>query len=150
MFKGARVEAGEYFDEIMKKDAGGVFEGLGIDDYEGVKETVNGDGLQIRMNCRQCNKQHDVTLEWQELFLVASNTPGRSPILPNGWAYSQNNGKVYPANIPCSKCGQPLCPQVTPDEARERVNQGVSQGLIPPQSIQQWGQQVALYRQQHG
>jgi len=149
MFKGSRVEEADYFDDVLTKDAGGVFEGLGIDDYESVRESVSADGLKISMNCRKCNKPRDVTLDWQELFLVGSNGPGLTLLKPNGWEYSQNNGKLYPATVQCS-CGGPLCPQITPDEARERVNQAVQQGLVSRQSLQQWGNQVALYRQQHG
>ena len=149
MFKGSRDAGVDYFDDVLTKDAGGVFEGLGIDDYESVKESVNTDGLKISMNCRTCNKPREVTLDWQELFLVGSNGPGLALLKPTGWEYSQNNGKLYPATVQCS-CGGPLCPQITPDEARERVNQAVQQGLVSRQSLQQWGNQVALYRQQHG
>ncbi len=56
---------------------------------------------------------------------------------------------LYPANVPCN-CGAPLCPQITPDEARERVNQAVQQGLVSRPALQQWANQVTQYRQQHG
>jgi len=149
MFKGSRDAGVDYFDDVLTKDAGGVFEGLGLDDYEGVRETVNADGLKISMNCRKCNKPREVTLDWQELFLVGSNGPGFALLKPDGWEYSQNNGKLYPASVRCN-CGEPLCPQITPDEARERVNQAVQQGLVARGALQQWGQQVALYRQRNG
>jgi len=149
MFKGARVQGGDYFDDKLTEDAGGVFAGLGIDDYEGVKEQVSPDGLTIRMNCRACNKPREVTLDWKELTIVGSNGPGKSLVMPPGWDYSRNNAKLYPANIPCN-CGAALCPQITPDEAKQRVVDAVSQGLVQPAQVQAWVQQVDLYRQQGG
>jgi hypothetical protein len=150
MHKGARVNGGDYFDDIAQREDAGVFGGLGVEDYEGIKESISPDGLVIRMNCRVCGKQHDVTLEWEELFVVGSNGPGLSPMMPPGWTYSENNAKLYPTNIPCSKCGDKLCPQVTPDEARERVNDAVQRSMIPQQALAGWRHQVAMYRGRQG
>jgi hypothetical protein len=150
MHKGARVQGADYFDDIGQREDAGVFGGLGVEDYEGIKESIDTDGLVIRMNCRRCNKSHDVTLEWQELFIVGSNGPGLAPMWPPGWAYSENNAKLYPTNIPCSKCQELLCPMVTPDEARERVNDAVARGMIPMQALAAWKHQVAMYRGQRG
>ncbi len=150
MHKGARVNGADYFDDIAQREDAGVFGGLGVEDYEGVKESIDESGLVIRMNCRSCGKQHDVTLEWKELFMVGSNGPGLSPLMPPGWQYSDNNGKLYPANIPCSKCSNLLCPQVTPDEARDRVNDAVSRGMVPIQALAGWKHQVDMYRSQRG
>src|SRR6185295_6904859 len=149
-FKGARVQDAEYFDDVTGRSDGGIYGGQGLEDYEGVKESVSTEGVKIDMNCRRCNKAHQVTLEWQELYLVGSNGPNKSPLLPNGWTYSQNNQTLYPTNVPCSKCGEPLCPHVTPDEARARVNDAASRGLIPAQALAAWGQQAAGYRAQNG
>jgi hypothetical protein len=148
--KGARHEGGDYFDDIVEREDAGVFGGLGVEDYEGVKESIKDDGIQVRMNCRVCGKEHDVTLEWKELFIVGTNGPGVTLVAPPGWTYSDNNGKLYPANIPCSKCHSPLCPMVTPDEARQRVNDAVSRGVVQVGAVQQWSQQVNMYRQQQG
>lgn len=152
MFKGSRDPGVDYFDDVLRKDDAGVFGGLGIEDYDGLKEEISPEGLKIRMNCRSCGKEHDVTLEWQELYIAGTNgLPGASLLLPNGWQYSQNNGKLYPANIKCSKCPDGfLCPQITPDEARARVNDALSQNLIDPNLLAQWKQQVTMYRQQRG
>jgi len=151
VFRGQREQGVDYFDDVTgNNDKAGVFEGAGIDDYEGVKETVSPDGVKVRMNCRKCNQAHEVTLEWQELFVVGSNGPGRSLLTPTGWQYSQNNGTLYPTTVTCRKCREPLCPQVTPDEARSRVNDAVSRSLIPMGAVQQWNDQVTAWRSQAG
>lgn len=151
MFKGARVQGGDYFDDVFRgNDKAGVFEGIGVDDYENVKETVDQDGLQVRMNCRVCNQAANVTLEWMELYIVGSNGQGLSLLVPTGWAYSPNNASLYPANIPCGKCRAPLCPQITPDEARSRVNDALGRGLIDQAQVRQWQAACAGYRQQQG
>jgi hypothetical protein len=149
-FTGARVDGAEYFDDIADRNDAGIYAGAGVDDYEGLKETVGPEGMQITMNCRKCNKQHQVTLEWQELFLVGNNGPGKSPLVPTGWAYSPNNHDLYPKTVRCSKCAEPLCPHVTPQEARDRVNDAASRGLIPREALAQWTGQVNAYRAQNG
>ena len=150
MFKGARIQGGDYFDDIAQRDDAGVFSGLGVEDYESIGEQMSNEGLVIRMNCRACGKQHDVTLEWQELFICGTNVPGAALLKPTGWEYSANNAKLYPNNIPCSKCGQALCPQITPDEARQRVNDAVQRGLVSMQAIATWKNQVDMIRAQRG
>ena len=149
-FRGARVEGGEYFDDILGADAGGIYDGHGLDDYEGMHETVTPQGVRIRMNCRKCGQQHDVTLDWKELYLVGSNGPGKALLKPRGWEYSPNNGSLYPATVLCSKCRDPLCPQVTPDEAQSRVRDAISRNLIPMGEAQLWQNEVAAWRQANG
>ena len=148
--KGARVEGGDYFEDFERgnKESGGILSGLGQDDFEEVQESVASDGLQVKMNCRKCGKQHIVTLEWEELYVVGTNGPGVAPLLPTGWQYSENNGRCYPATIHCSKCGEEgaLCPQVTPDEARDRVNDAVGRGAVQMGQIQMWKQRVDQHR----
>jgi DNA-directed RNA polymerase subunit M/transcription elongation factor TFIIS len=154
LHKGARVHGGDYFDDMASKGGGGIYGGMGVEDYDGIRESISPDGLVVTMNCRNCGKQHEVTLEWYELFIVGANNPGLSLMKPKGWEYSQNNGSLYPAHIKCSKCNEGerslLCPQVTPDEARGHVNSAVSQGLLPVANTQAWGQQVAAYRAANG
>jgi hypothetical protein len=150
MFKGSRIHGGDYFDDIASREDAGVFSGLGVEDYEGIGEQMSDDGLVIRMNCRGCGKQHDVTLEWMELYICGTNMPGASLLKPRGWEYSQNNAKLYPNNIPCSKCSDKLCPQITPDEARQRVNDAVQRGLVPMQALAGWKHQVDMVRGQQG
>jgi hypothetical protein len=149
-FQGSRVDGGEYFDDVTGRDDAGVFHGLGAEDYEGIKETLGPDGLTVTMNCRVCGKAHAVTLEWMELFVVGTNGPQVAPMLPRGWAYSDANGKAYPNHIPCSKCQAKLCPMVTPEEARQHVNDALSRGLVQMGAVQQWQQSANMYRQQGG
>lgn len=150
MFNGARHQGGDYFDDIANREDAGVFGGLGVEDYEGTKESISSDGLEVKMNCRSCGKEHKVTLEWMELYICGTNMPGAALLKPRGWEYSSNNSKLYPMNVPCSKCGERLCPQVTPDEARQRVNDAVSQGLVPMQALAGWKHQVDMVRGQQG
>jgi hypothetical protein len=150
MFSGKRDEGVDYFDDVMKRDDAGIYSGAGHEDYEGIQESVSADGVQILMNCRRCGKRHAVTIEWQELFVVGSNGPGKSLMTPRGWTYSPNNQKLYPMNVPCAKCQEPLCPQFTPDEARSRVNDAAHRGLIPMNLIQQWQAEVNSYRASQG
>jgi len=151
LHKGARVEGADYFDDFgtrQNREGGGILSGLGQDDFESVQETIGGEGLQVKMNCRLCGKQHVVTLEWEELFVVGTNGPGVAPLIPTGWQYSENNGACYPAMINCAKCGEDggLCPMVTPQEARDRVNEAVGRGAIPVGAIQMWKQRVSGFR----
>ena len=146
-YTGSRVDGAEYFDDIVDQhEDAGVFQGLGAEDYEETKETVTADGLKVSMNCRVCGRRHDVTLEWRELYLVGANGPSLPLLKPQGWDYSPNNGKLFPVTVHCAKCSNLLCPQVTPDEARNRVNDAISQGLLPREQAQQWAAQVAQYR----
>lgn len=149
--RGSRVDGGEYFDDILgRNDDAGVFSGLGIDDYENTKETVGQEGLKVQINCRKCNQRHEIVLEWQELFVVGSNGVGKSLLKPNGWEYSENNGKLYPAHVPCKKCREPLCPQVSPDEARQLVNDAISRNLVSMEAVGHWSNQVQAYRARGG
>ncbi len=151
VFRGARVDGAEYFDDITgQNEDAGVFAGLGSDDYENTKETVGNEGLKVQMNCRVCNQRHEIVLEWQELFIVGSNGPGRSLLKPTGWEYSENNAKLYPANVPCKKCNAPICPQVSPDEARQLVNDAVSRNLVSSEAAAHWNQQVQSVRASRG
>jgi len=150
MWNGSRHEGADYFDDVLSKEDAGVFQGGGVEDYEGIKEKMSPDGLVVTMNCRVCGKQHEVTLEWKELFICASNNPGMSLLKPQGWEYSPNNAKLYPAAVPCSKCGAALCPQITPDEARSRVNDAIQRGLVDMATAQVWKQQIDQIRAQRG
>jgi len=150
MYKGNREAGVDYFDDISNRMADGVFAGQGVDDFEGVKEQINADGLEVKLNCRRCGKTAAVTLEWNELYVVGTNGAGKSLLLPPGWQYSPNNSACYPANLPCSKCAAPLCPQVTPDDARKRVEDAVSQGVVSLPQVQQWQASVGQYRRQSG
>lgn len=140
MYKGARHENGDYFDDVMQRQEG-IHAGMGMDDYEGIKEQIGKDGLAIKMSCRVCNREHSVTLEWPELFIVGLNGSDQPLRLPNGWAYSSANAACYP-NLPCAKCGSPLCPMVTPDEARRHMNTAVSRGFVSQQQVGAWKQHI--------
>lgn len=145
MHQGKREAGVDYFDDVLS-ETGGIHEGGGLSDFEDVKEKIVADGLQLQMKCRLCGKAHNVVLEWEELFVVGSNGPGASPLLPANWQYSNNNQDAYTA-IQCSRCHGPgLSPHVTPDEARKIVNQGVSRGFVPPQAVNAWKQRIAMAR----
>lgn len=145
MFRGKREAGVDYFDDVLG-EVGGIHEGIGLDDFEGVREKLVPEGLELFMKCKLCGKDHRVILEWEELFVVGSNTPGLPPILPPGWQYSSVNQDAYNA-MSCGKCRGPgVAPHVTPEEARRLVNQGVSRGLVSPQALQMWKQRVAQAR----
>lgn len=145
MFRGKREQGVDYFDDVLS-ETGGIHEGGGLEDFEGVKEKLVTDGLQLQMKCRLCGKAHNVVLEWEELFVVGSNAVGQPPLLPQNWQYSTNNQDAY-TQIQCSRCHNPgLAPHVTPEEARKIVNQGVSRGLVNPQAVNAWKQRVAMAR----
>lgn len=145
MFRGKREAGVDYFDDVLG-EVGGIHEGTGLNDFEGVKERLVAEGLQLQMKCRLCGKSHNVVLEWEELFVVGSNNPGMAPVLPPNWRYSQNNQDAY-TMLACSRCGgEGLAPHVTPEDARKIVNQGVSRGLVPPQAVNAWKQRVAMAR----
>lgn len=150
IFRGSRHEGGDYFDDMLGDNSqAGVFEGAGgLGGYENIKETLTKDGLRIQMSCRKCNREALVTVEWPELFIIASNGPTVPLIKPRGWAYSQNNGMLYPENVLCTKDGEPLCPQLSPDEARAHVNAAVSRGLISMAQASAWRAEVAQYQAQ--
>jgi RNase P subunit RPR2 len=148
-FRGKREPGIDYFDDFTENnEKAGVFEGTGFDDYEGVKESVSPEGVKVRMSCRKCGQAHELTLEWQELFVVGSNGPGKALLKPRGWEYSENNGALFPTHVFCKKCREPLCPQVTPDEARARVNDAISRNLVPMGQAHQWQAEVASWRGQ--
>ena len=54
------------------------------------------EGLIFRqLACRGCGKLVDITVSWEELFYVAQNGPGKPLMLPEGWAYSDENLDCY-------------------------------------------------------
>ena len=76
MYQGKRIDNAEYFDDQME-GVGGLFEGSqGLTDQEGIKQSISDAGQVVDMNCRLCGKKHKVTLEWEEMYVVGSNTPG--------------------------------------------------------------------------
>lgn len=151
MFRGAREPNVDYFDEFFEADnnpAGqGILKGGGLGQYENLREAMSPEGLNIKMACRKCGKDHMVTLEWEELFVCGANSPDSGLLLPSGWRYSENNGSLYP-ELRCSKCGadEALCPHVTPDECRRHVNAALSRGFIDPRAVQMWKQKIDMYR----
>src|SRR5260221_2529840 len=148
MDKGPRVAGSDYFADVMKRQDG-IFAGLGQDQYEGIRDEMAADGVNVTMSCRKCGKPRIVTLEWKELVIASMNGPNVPLLLPAGWHYSKENGALYPALQCCSERGDThgmLCPMVTPDEARKYVNDAVTAGLLPAGAVQQWAQQISLHR----
>jgi hypothetical protein len=151
MWKGAREQGVDYFDDILENnDKAGILEGGGLDDHDRVREKFTEEGVAVQMNCRMCGQGAVVTLEWMELFIVGTNGAGAPLLLPKGWQYSANNATCY-CQIRCrGRCGGQgyVAPHVTPDEARRHVNAAVNRGMIPPQAIAQWKQGVDMARSQ--
>ena len=155
-FKGKREPGAEYFDDVIDRSGvggmgqAGVLGGIGLDDYDGVQEKVQQDGVEITINCRFCNSKRGIVLEWPELFQVGMNGPGFPPLLPQGWQFSQNNGTAVFIHR-CPGCSQPqgLAVHMTPDEARRHIESAVAAGLVAPQQVAAWRQQIAQLRQQY-
>lgn len=148
-WRGAREQNVDYFDDILgdHKNAG-VFDGMGIDDYDRVQQSIGPEGVKVRMNCRSCNNTMNVLLTWEELYYVGSNGGGKPLVLPAGWFKSEENMDCY-VRLPCGKCGKDhggFAPHFTPDEARGLIQQAANSGFITPQQVAQWKQKIAMYR----
>jgi hypothetical protein len=149
VYKGKRLEDGEYFDDVVDHGSAGILAGAGLADYDSLKESMEQDGLKVELNCRLCNAKRGIILEWPELYWIASNAPGLPVLLPRGWALSPNNGTMF-LQAQCSKCGQPgLAVHVTPEEARRNVKNAVDSGLVSPAIIEQLKRAVLAARSQH-
>lgn len=153
LHKGRREEGVDYFDDFDvpgDREGGGIFTGsLGQAEFESVRNFVDPEnGLGNRMSCRNCGKAAIVWIGWEELYIIGTNGPGVAPLLPQGFQYSENNNDVYPTTSKCLKCGTPVCPHVTPDEAREHVNAATNAGYIPMGAIHQWQQAAQAHRAQ--
>ena len=141
----------DHFEDFLDGDAavregGGILNSHGLDDYEGISTSVVPEGAGVLLNCRNCNKKRKVIVEWQELVVLAENGPGRRPIMPPGWKFSQNNLDAY-VQLNCTKCGQPgFAVHMTPQEAQGHVKSGLAAGLIHPQAVQVIQQRVAHMR----
>lgn len=155
MYKGKRVQDGEYFDDIIQNGGvggrgnAGILASAGLDDYDSVSESVQQDGILIELNCRYCNSKRGIVLEWPEIYQVGANMPGMPPLMPQGWRYSPNNGTAVFIHR-CPSCSHPegLAIHMTPDEGRRHVTSAVDAGIIPKQAIAAWGQHVAKLRGQ--
>lgn len=146
MYRGKRIDGADYFDDAIEETEGGILEGHGRNDFEGIREKVHADGVQVDLACRLCGKRHAVTLEWEELYVVGSNGPNVPPVFPPGWAYSPNNQDAF-IEIRCSKCGNNgIAPHVRPEEARGYINTAVQNGRITPNQIGAWKQGVLQAR----
>jgi hypothetical protein len=153
-YKGKRIGDAEYFDDILSSGGvgglgnAGILGGMGLDDYDSVRERVEAEGLFVQLNCRFCNRERAITVEWPELYQIGSNAPGLPVLMPQGWRFSPNNGTAFLAHG-CPACGQPgLTLHMTPDEARRHVENAVQATLIPPQAIASWRQHIAALRSQ--
>lgn len=142
---GARIHGADYFDDMT--GVGGILESKGLDDYEGLKEEVKPEGIEVKLNCWGCNRPREVVIEWPEVILVAENKQGAPPVLPPGWKYSANNHTAYIA-FNCRGCGQHegIAVHMTPQEAQEHVKRGLGAGFVNPQQIQAIRQKMAPYR----
>ena len=135
------------FDDVPEAHAlgglGGILESGGLRDYDGIKETVEQDGVIVRMNCRYCNHPGRVTLKWPEVIQVGANAQGAVPVLPQGWQVSRANRTAF-VSLPC-KCGQlGFNVHLSPEDARRHVQEGGAAGVVNPQEIQQIQHRVAV------
>ena len=128
------------------REGGGILDSHGLRDFEGIETSVIPEGAGVVLNCRSCNKKRRVIVEWDELVVLGENGPGLRPILPQGWAFSENNRDAY-VQLPCSSCGQPgFAVHMTPQEAQGHVKAGMAAGLIQPQRAQSIAHRVRQMR----
>lgn len=153
MHKGSRIENADYFDDILgdnNPNAVGVFQGMGMTDFENIKQKIGPEGVILNMNCRHCNWPTVVTVEWEELYYIGLNGPGKPLVLPRGWVRSDQNMDCY-VQLQCGRCHNAgLNPHFSPDEARQLVNQAVQSGFITKQTAQAWQQKAAMYARAAG
>jgi len=149
LHNGARVEGADMFDDFSdtaNREGGGVFGGsLGLAEFEGVKQRTEAQGLMVEISCRKCGARANMTIEWEELYVIGSNGHDVKPLLPRGWQYSPNNAACYPGQCRCG-CGANICPMVTPDEAREQVMIAAQLGYITRNQSQLWRAQTSAAR----
>lgn len=149
MHAGARIDGGDYFDDLFESGGGesqSVLSGMGLADFDNVREKVTAEGLQAQTNCRNCGRGAVVTIGWDELFYIGSNGPGLRPILPSGWGKSQANGTCY-CQLRCGGCGEPgIALHLTPDEAQKRFGQGMQSGFVSPDQARIWQGAVKSHR----
>jgi len=127
-------------DELEALGQTGILGGNALQQYEGLRETMEADGVKVGISCRWCGKPSVITLEWPELFVVGANGPNRQVIAPPGWQFSPNNLTMYVA-LACQQCnnnGNPketpgLAVHVTPDEARKYFTTATTRGFVTPQ-----------------
>lgn len=145
-------------DELAAMQDQGILGGNALDQYEGLKESLAPDGVNVLLSCRWCGKPSKVTLEWPELFIVGANAPGRALLVPPQWIFSQSNQTLYVA-MNCSKCnngagsqepGPGLAVHVTPDEARKYFHTALQRGFVNAQEAAQYKQHVERAIAQQG
>jgi len=136
------------FDDFLNGDGagaegGGILESPGLRDYEGIETTIGVEGARVVLNCRRCNRKKQVVVEWPELIILAENGPGKSPLLPTGWNFSEKNRTAY-VPMRCNSCGNDtgIAIHMAPDEARGHVNAALNAGLVNRQQVAQIQQQV--------
>jgi len=150
MYRGARQEGADYFDDVVDaQEGGGVFKGgTGLGGYEGkVREEITPEGVVYRgVRCEGCGLARDVWVTYQELFFLAQNGPNRPLILPENWGYSDQEAD-FELKAACPKCSSVFELHVELEEARNRFNQGFQNGYIPPQVLEGWKQRVLQFVQ---
>lgn len=148
-YRGAREAGVDYFDDVLGDNkTAGVFQGMGINDYDRMDQSINPDGVTVRMNCRACNKRGDVTVSWEELYYVGSNGGGQPLVLPQGWSKSDENLDCY-VRLPCGRCREAhggFAPHFTPDEAKSLIQQAANSGFINQQQVGTWQRKIQMYR----
>ena len=144
-YKGSRVEGGEYFDDLLgDNDSAGIYQGMGLANFESVKERITPGGPANKLQCRLCGNEVILTPEWEEIYYVSQNGPHQPAIvLPQGWQRSEVNYDCF-NEVACPKCGgKGLAIHYDPEDARRLVKQAIQMGFINPQQEQQWRQRIA-------
>lgn len=136
IFRGARQEGAEYFDDIMgdnstpeifRTDQGG------IGAYDSVQAQAGPTGMTIVMHCRPpgCGHRRNVILSWPELFVVAYAP--QTDFLPPDWDFSAANQSPYP-KVTCP-CGEPVAPMIPCDWAMRQVSQAIQNQVVTQQQL---------------
>jgi hypothetical protein len=147
MFKGSREQGVDYFDDVLgNNDDGGILQGLGLNDFDSVRERVAPQGIVIdQASCHRCGHKKNLEITWEELFYVSQNRPGGPLMLPEGWSRSDQNMTCY-IQLKCPKCSEAgFAVHYTPDEARNRLRQAADSGFVNEPMAQQWAQKIAMY-----
>ena len=121
LHRGNRVEGADYFDEYGTghRDEGGVFKGLGHEDFEGVKEElVAADpaagrpaGLLLRWPCHVCGQEIALVADFEELFVIGGEQIYRAALA--------RADRIYLTEVESEYEGDTRFPELPPGEWRE-------------------------------
>ncbi len=125
-------------DDDDLEGGGGILNSAGLRDYENVSTRLAPEGVNVKLNCRRCNKPRIVTLEWAEVAAIANNGPGLMPLFPAGWSFSPQNKTPY-VSMKCPSCGNEtgFAIHLPVPEAQQHIKTGIASGAVDPGLVQQ-------------